>query len=36
MFNLSAAIAYHARRAPDRAAIVYRDETRRERRIRRS
>lgn len=26
MFNLSAAIAYHARRAPDRAAIVYRDE----------
>lgn len=25
MFNLSAAIAFHARRAPDRAAIIYRD-----------
>lgn len=26
MFNLSASIAYHARREPDRAAIIYRDE----------
>ncbi|MDF8362274.1 AMP-binding protein [Achromobacter anxifer] len=26
MFNLSAAIAYHARRAPDSAAIIFRDE----------
>lgn len=26
MFNLSASIAFHARRTPDKAAIVYRDQ----------